>query len=179
MTSADVHPRPIPNPFRPMRVVVLYNAVPENASPSERDVLVQLDAVVRALRQLGHEPLPVPCTLDFATAAAWMRDLHSDVVFNLVESMAGSDWLSFMVTGLLDSLRLPYTGSPTEAMFLTAHKLLAKERLCQAGLPTPAWIVTDEEGDALPHLAPRHPAPHVSCRLDHQVRQRARFAGAG
>ena len=42
-----------------------------------------------------------------------------------------------MVTGLLDGLRLPYTGSPTEAMFLTAHKLLAKERLCQAGLPTP------------------------------------------
>jgi D-alanine-D-alanine ligase len=139
-----------------MRVVVLYNAVPENASPSERDVLVQRDAVIQALDRLGHTPLAVPCTLNFEAAAARIRDLDGDVVFNLVESMAGSDWLSFMVTGLLDSLRLPYTGSPTEAMFLTAHKLLAKERLCQAGLPTPAWIAADEEAGAHPY-----PVPHT------------------
>jgi D-alanine-D-alanine ligase len=141
-----------------MRVVVLYNAVSENASPSERDVLVQRDAVIEALDRLGHEPLAVPCTLNFEAAAAGIRDSYGDVVFNLVESMAGSDWLSFMVTGLLDSLRLPYTGSPTEAMFLTAHKLLAKERLCQAGLPTPAWIAADE---AEPPVAPGAPTETV------------------
>jgi D-alanine-D-alanine ligase len=160
-----------------MRVVVLYNAVPEDASPSERDVLVQLDAVVQALQRLGHEPLPVPCTLEFAAAASRIRDLCGDVVFNLVESMAGSDWLSFMVTGLLDSLRLPYTGSPTEGMFLTAHKLLAKERLSQAGLPTPAWIAADEEADPLVKTAVE-PAPaawiiksvseHASLGLDEE-----------
>ena len=33
----------------------------------------------------------------------------------------------------------PYTGSPAEAVFLTSHKTMAKERMRSAGLPTPAW----------------------------------------
>jgi D-alanine-D-alanine ligase len=44
----------------------------------------------------------------------------------------------------LDVLGLPYTGGRTEALFLTTHKLLAKERLRQAGLPTPSWMESRE-----------------------------------
>ena len=41
---------------------------------------------------------------------------------------------------MLDAAGIPYAGNRTEAHFLTAHKLLAKRRLHDAGLPTPAWI---------------------------------------
>jgi D-alanine-D-alanine ligase len=37
-------------------------------------------------------------------------------------------------------MNVPYTGSPTGAAFLTNHKLLAKQQLSQAGLPTPVWF---------------------------------------
>ena len=43
-------------------------------------------------------------------------------------------------SALLDALRLPYTGSHTEALFATNHKLIAKRTMRQAGLPTPAWL---------------------------------------
>jgi D-alanine-D-alanine ligase len=37
-------------------------------------------------------------------------------------------------------MRLPYTGTPTGPLLLTNHKVLTKERLLQAGLPTPGWL---------------------------------------
>ena len=124
-----------------MRVVVLHNAVSENDSPEDQDVLVQVAVVSEALRQLGHEPLAIPCTLDLAAMQADLLQARPDVVFNLVESLAGDDSLAHLAPAVLDALNLPYTGNPTAATFLASHKLLAKERLVQAGLPTPAWIV--------------------------------------
>ena len=41
---------------------------------------------------------------------------------------------------MLDVLGLPYTGSRTESLLLTTNKIMAKERLRQAGLPTPDWV---------------------------------------
>ncbi len=123
-----------------MRVAVLHNAVPPDAPLEDQDTLVQVNVVAEALSRLGHEPAAVACTLDLAALRQELEQLQPDVVFNLVESLAGADSLVYLPLGVLDVLGLPYTGGRTEALFLTTHKLLAKERLDQAGLPTPAWI---------------------------------------
>jgi D-alanine-D-alanine ligase len=123
-----------------MRVAVLHNAVPEDAPLEDQDTLVQVRAVVEALARLGHEPTTVSCTLDLAALHDELLARRPDVVFNLVESLAGADSLGYLPSAVLDVLGLPYTGSRTEALFLTAHKLLAKQQLRQAGLPTPAWV---------------------------------------
>ena len=128
-----------------MRVVVLHNAMSQEASEADRDVLAQVEAVGQALRQLGHEPIRVYGTLDLSTVRLHLMRLCPGVVFNLVESLDGSDWLMYLATALLDTMGLPYTGAPTEAIFLSTHKLLAKERLCQAGLPTPRWLAADSQ----------------------------------
>lgn len=123
-----------------MRVAILHNLVPPDASEAERDVFIQIAAVSQALSHLGHEPVRVAATLDLSELRSQLSWLKPDVVFNLVESLEGSDWLMFVVTGLLDAIRMPYTGSPTESILLANHKILAKERLAQAGLPTPMWL---------------------------------------
>ena len=166
-----------------MRVVVLYNAVPRRLAIGARR-LGTARCRGPGLGSSRSRALPVPVRWTSKLPPRRIRDLGRDVVFNLVESMAGSDWLSFMVTGLLDSLRLPYTGSPTEAMFLTAHKLLAKERLCQAGLPTPAWIAADEEASPAHRTATgtvtaaawiiKSVSEHASLGLDEDSRGRRR-----
>jgi D-alanine-D-alanine ligase len=63
-----------------------------------------------------------------------------ELVFSLVESLAGADSLVYLPAAVLDVLGVPYCGCRTEALFLTTHKTLAKERMHQAGLPTPAWL---------------------------------------
>jgi D-alanine-D-alanine ligase len=120
-------------------VSILHNRVADGASESDRDVLVQVEVVAAALGQLGLQSAVVPCDLDLQSLQDELGR-RPDVVFNLVESLSGSDALGFVVPALLDTMNLPYTGSPAVAIFLTNHKLLAKQRLSQAGLPTPAWF---------------------------------------
>jgi len=122
-----------------MLIAILHNRVADDASASDRDVLVQVAAVTAALDDLGHRSVAVECDLDLLALQRRLRELRPDVVFNLVESLDGSDSLMFLVPALLDRMNVPYTGSPTQAIWLTNHKLLAKERLRQAGLPTPVW----------------------------------------
>lgn len=123
-----------------MRVVVLYHESGEDATVEDRDVLVQRDAVVAALRSLGHDTSCVSCTLDLATAKQRLIALKPDVVFNLVESLGGTDRLMTLATMLLDALHIPYTGTHTDAILATSNKLTAKRRLQEAGLQTPAWL---------------------------------------
>lgn len=125
-----------------MKVVVLYHESGEDATVEDRDVLVQRDAVAAALESLGHETTCVSCTLDLATVKQRLIALQPDVVFNLVESLGGTDRLMTLATMLLDSLHMPYTGTHTDAILATSNKLTAKQRLHEAGFPTPAWLCT-------------------------------------
>lgn len=123
-----------------MRVVVLFNEPAEDSSIDARDILVQLEAVIGALRELGHEALPIPCTLDLAAVRQALAAKAPDVVFNLVESLGGTDRLMILATALLDALGLPYTGARTGAVFHSANKLAAKRKLWEHGLPTAGWL---------------------------------------
>lgn len=123
-----------------MMVVVLYNEPGEDASVEDHDVLVQAESVSTALQQLGHRTIRLGCTLDLAATRRQLLELRPDVVFNLVESLGGTDRLMALATLLLDALEFPYTGAQTNAILSTSNKLIAKARLNDAGLPTPAWL---------------------------------------
>jgi len=129
---------------RKNRIVVLFGQVPADARPDEQDVLVEVEQVCGALRTLGYEPISVPLTLDLSSAADRLLELRPTAVFNLVESVEGQDRLLYLSTTLLDYLGLAYTGSPSEAMFLSSNKTLAKRLLDRAGIPTPEWAGLEE-----------------------------------
>lgn len=121
-------------------VSVVYNAPEADAGIDELDVLAQRDTVIAALQQCGHRVDAVPCSLNFDQLQRDLLQQQPDVVFNLVESLGGTDRLMPLVPFLLDSLGIPYTGTPSTAIQETSDKLTAKRRLRQAGLPTPDWI---------------------------------------
>jgi len=121
-------------------IAVLHNAVTDPDRPDEADVLVQVDAVSRALTGLGYHPVPVPCDLNLAALKMALAKMRPLGVFNLVESLENRGSLIHVVPALLDATGIPYTGCPTPAVYATSHKVMAKERLYLAGLPTPAWI---------------------------------------
>jgi D-alanine-D-alanine ligase len=123
-----------------LRIAVLHHAVTADASADDRDVLDQARAVGEGLTALGHSWAPIECTLDLAAAKRRLLEFRPDLAFNLVESLAGTGRLIHLVPFLLDALSIPYTGSCAEAILATSHKLLAKDRLRCAGLPTPDWF---------------------------------------
>ncbi len=123
-------------------IVILHGEVPPTAPPDEQDVLVQVEQVAQALQSLSYPVATLPLTLDLADARRQLEALRPRLVFNLVESVAGSGRLSLLGPALLEELALPYTGNPYTTLFLTSHKLLTKQQLRAASLPTPAWLTS-------------------------------------
>jgi len=123
-----------------MKIAVLHGEVAEGAGPDEQDALAEAAFVADGLARLGHEPCAVPVSLNLEKSRQALTALRPELVFNLVEALAGHGRLIHLAPALLDALRIPYTGARTEAMFLTSNKLLAKSTLAAAGLPTPEWF---------------------------------------
>jgi D-alanine-D-alanine ligase len=61
------------------------------------------------------------------------------MVFNLVESLFGSDACAVSVPALLDGLGIPYTGAPASSVALASDKIAAKRIMRDLGLPTADW----------------------------------------
>ena len=134
-----------------MRVAVLHSKVTDASAPDELDVLAQVDAVSSALKNLRHEPFPVPMSLDMAAAMTHLSREKPDFVFNLVEGLDGVGRFIYFAPAVLDQLGLPYSGSPTNAIYVSTNKILSKQTLRQSDLPTPAWFNSN-------HQLQRHPS---------------------
>ncbi len=126
-----------------MNIVILHNAVSSEDSLEDLDTLAQAKAISDSLCRLGYHGVTVPCTLDLAKLRASLLDFRPRLVFNLVESLGGTDSLSYLASALLDALGIPYSGNPTDALFTTNHKVIAKRIMQLAGLPTPLWFSED------------------------------------
>ncbi|MHB8138676.1 MAG: D-alanine--D-alanine ligase family protein [Smithellaceae bacterium] len=131
------------------KIVILHTDVAPNAGVDELDCLQQAQAVSEALIALGYEPIMLPFVMDLNENISALRALQPDVVFNLVETLAGRGSMIYFATALLDYLQIPYTGCLTDAMFLTSNKPLAKQMLQGAGIATPPWLTS--EGIAIGH----------------------------
>jgi D-alanine-D-alanine ligase len=139
-----------------MNIVILYGQPVENAGKDEQDTLVQVETVSRALVGLGHEPIPIPLSLNLSEASHRLQTCCPDIVFNLVESLEGQGQLIHLSPTLLDSLKLSYTGAGTEAIFVTSNKLLAKKFLRRAGIPTPDWFSLEDLSNGVPFQKGRY-----------------------
>jgi len=129
-----------------VKIVLLHDASASDGRVDELDALEQVEVVASTLRRLGHETTTLGFGLDLESVRRELIEIDPDLVFNLVESVGGEGRLIHLAPALLDSLGIPYTGAPTEAMFLTSHKILAKRMLARSGERTPTWM--DEDGRA-------------------------------
>jgi len=125
------------------KIVILHSDVAPNAGVDELDCLQQAQAVSEAMISLGYEPIMLPFVMDLNENIAALRALQPDVVFNLMETLAGRGSMIYFATALLDYLQIPYTGCLTDAMFLTSNKPLAKKMLHASGIATPPWLTAD------------------------------------
>ncbi len=124
------------------KAVILHAEIAPDAPLDERDTLIQADAVSAALANLGYEPIRMPFRLNLDDVRARLAKIVPAFVFNLVEAVDGQDRFIHLAPSLLDVMGIPYTGSSTEAVFLTSGKVLSKRLMRAAGLPTPPFVTT-------------------------------------
>jgi D-alanine-D-alanine ligase len=120
------------------RILILHSRVEKGAPPDELDTLVQAGEVRMALRSLGWTAWTRPFCFDFSPGSS--RNVP-DAVFNLVEPVAGCASLAYLAPAVLERAGLRYTGCSAGAQYVTTHKILAKQLMRWAGVPTPDWIM--------------------------------------
>ena len=123
-----------------MKITLVHQYVPSDAPADERDVLDQANAIKSALTANGHTVSVLPCTTDLGNLQRKLDVTKPNCVFNLVETLDGSGRLIHLAPALWETKGLTFTGSSADALYITTHKLLSKERMLAAGLPVPAWI---------------------------------------
>jgi len=97
-------------------------------------VLDQVQAVEQACIELGWQAWRIPVGRHLGATIEALERRHPDVVFSMVESVAGESRLEPAVAYLLEWLELPYTGSPPLALALALDKPLARAVLAGAGV---------------------------------------------
>jgi D-alanine-D-alanine ligase len=111
---------------------------------SEREVSLKTGANVhKALLEKKHEAI----TIDWAPGSdlpALLRDAAVDTVWIALHGTWGEDGC---VQGLLECLKLPYTGSGVLASALAMDKALSKRIFGDEGIPTPAWRILGVDED--------------------------------
>ena len=120
------------------RVLLLHDAFAAAGRPDASDTLLEAEVIARTLGDLGYDASIEPIGLDMVHLQRLLAERKPRLVVNLVESIDGRAQLIHIVPALLESLGVPFTGCSASALGVTSDKVLAKQQLLQAGVPTPA-----------------------------------------
>jgi D-alanine-D-alanine ligase len=91
-------------------------------------------AILKALLDLGYKATPIDSDESLAPR---LREEKIDVAFIGLHGALGEDG---SVQGLLEMMRIPYTGSGILASALSMNKLFSRQIFMQNGLPVPRFI---------------------------------------
>lgn len=126
-------------------VVIAHNPVPEGADAATADVLAQVALVAAALEQLG-----VAYQVREVTEPSKVDPFRGAVVFNLFEAAPGQFQLPLVFAQALEAAGIPFTGSSSEALALTTHKVATRQRLTRCGIPVAPGAVAGQDGASVP-----------------------------
>ena len=125
------------------RVAIVYNQPRPSRYDSSGEgaavsgVLEAVAAVESALTELGFEANLIPLKPPLKKAAATVKSLEADIIFNLFEGFCGQPETEAFVPEVCARRGLPYTGCPATSLKLALDKVKAKERLRECGIATP------------------------------------------
>lgn len=123
---------------------------------SERDIsLLSGRAASDALKQRGYRVTDVDVDRDVARV---LGELRPDAALNALHGRMGEDGT---IQGLLEFLRIPYTGSGVLASAAAADKILTKKILTASGVPTPEFAEVDRASRTVPLPCPLVVKPNV------------------
>lgn len=131
---------------QPPRVLVLYNVSDRlvKGEPddllAERGVIACAQAVIGALRTVGHHVVALPIRGDLEQALAPYPPTRW-LVFNLGEGLEGRLFEEARTAWALAAMGYCFTGASGEALSRSTHKARAKALLAAAGVDTPPWWV--------------------------------------
>ncbi len=131
-------------------ITILYNAPVPGSGADDWDVLDQVEAVEKALGELGVSVSKATIGADFMEETARLKQQGISHVFNLTEAIVNKGELNYFIPALLNMHGIAYTGNPLEALFLTTSKRLTNRLLRQRGVNVPGTLRPSAWKDMVP-----------------------------
>jgi D-alanine-D-alanine ligase len=132
-----------------MRIGLSYDlksAVTDLHAPD--DALEEYDSpetvaiIAGALEKKGHQVVRLGGGTEFLEN---IRRESVDIVFNISEGRGDFRSREAQVPSVLEMLDIPYTGSDPLCLALCLDKVNAKKLVAAAGIPTPRWLLVEDE----------------------------------
>ena len=114
--------------------------------------------VLQGLKSLGLQAMMLPFNAAVQPTIDELRWLDPDVIFNLTECVDGDRGQDAAIAGLLDLLKIPYTGCGPVGLRLARDKALSKHIVADLGIAVPRYFVIPVKG---PVRNPRVPYPLI------------------
>jgi D-alanine-D-alanine ligase len=139
-------------PIEGLNIGIIHSDVKREYFPTEVQYITEKDAeedaklIAQHIQKLGANPILYPGN------ESLVENLRRDspaIVFNLVDSVKGNEYLSSTIPGLLDMLDVPYTGAGILGLALTYNKFLVKKLFTQVGVPVPNFQLFSSSTDTL------------------------------
>lgn len=128
------------------RIIVLAHIdliPPENVN--EKDInrystpwVTEYD-VIKCLKELGHDVLPLGVYSDLSTLKNAIDQFKPHLVFNLLEEFDGEAIFDQNIVSYLELLRVPFTGCNPRGLMISRDKALAKKILTFHRIKTPLF----------------------------------------
>ena len=140
------------------KIAIIYNApnpsvygtaVEEKASLA---ILDGVEAIHQALTDSGHPVVQLPLLPPIESAKESLKDLDTDIVFNLFEGFDHCAETEATVANFLSELGFTYTGCPESALSLGLDKVKTKARLASMGIDMPRYQLLEPKTISLFHL---------------------------
>ena len=112
---------------------------------SEFGVLEEIQVIAEAIKQDGHEVLIFSVDDDIHRLITFLDTESPDLVFNLCEAVLGKASLEMAIACVYELYDVPYTGSQAIALGIALNKGLTKSIFKANDIPTPAFVIIDEE----------------------------------
>lgn len=130
-----------------MKAALVYSGAADD-SADDQDTLVQLEEISSILKSLNIEPHGVAFNDSVGEVERDLFRIKPDFVFNLVETLNGTDSLIYLAAALYEKMKIPYTGCSAISLSMLASKIHQKQMLRQAGLPTADFFCDEIEADS-------------------------------
>lgn len=131
---------------RKLRVLALFHhslVPPEDATEREArpsEWKTEYD-VMRALKTLGHEVLPLGVAGDLGTIRRAVEEFKPDIAFNLLEGFDDVAIWDQNVVAYLELLKVRYTGCNARGLLLSRDKAITKKLLSYHRIPVADFVV--------------------------------------
>ncbi len=126
------------------RICVLFNKPGKGDLPDRKGVMGEVDLVAETISNLGYSYFLLPVDKDYK----WIEVLKKrdfDLVFNLCEDFEGNPEGEAWVAGILETLKISYTGSSPSCLYTCLDKIKSKIIVSHYGIKTPPYFLPDRK----------------------------------